>query len=120
MLRHVKETRKAVRAALSELEKKGWYIGNPSKPGIWCCGSCSWGNVPEDADNAVLWSEQQEDNFKRWGTVYIHHKGHATDLVDALHQQGVIAQWNGSEYSSIKVSGLERHLDYGQNNWEEC
>ena len=120
MLQYVKETRKAVRKAFAELEKSGWYVGTPSKPGIWCCGSCSWNNIPEDAENAVFYHEQQDDNFKRWGQVYLHFRGDVSRVVDALHQQSVITQWNGCETNSIRVMGLERHLDYGQIKWEDA
>jgi hypothetical protein len=120
MLQYVKETRKAVRQALAALEKSGWYTGNPNKPGIWCCGSCSWGNIPEEAENAVFYHEQTEDNFKRWGRVWLYHRGDTSALVDALHQQSLLVNWNGKESNAVQVMGMERHLDYGQNNWEDA
>jgi len=115
LLEYVKETRKAVRRAMADLEKQGWYTGNPSKPGIWCCGSCSWGNIPEDADNAVFYHEQTEDNFKRWGRVWLAHRGDTPALVDALHKQNILVEWNGRDTNTVHVLGLMKHLDYGQD-----
>jgi len=116
MLEYVKETRQAVRKTFKDLESKGWYTGTPSKEGIWCCGSCSWGNIPEDKDNAVFYHEQGEDTYKIWGMVHLYHKGNTSELVETLNDNGVITQWNGKSDRAVKVLGMMKHLDTFQDS----
>jgi len=111
MLEYVKETRQAVRTAFKDLESKGWYTGTPSKKGVWCCQSCSWGNVPKDKDNAVFYHEQGEERYKIWGVINLYHQGNASELVETLNDKGLITSWNGLESRSVQVLGMVKHLN---------
>ena len=110
MLEYVKETRQAVRKAFKDLESKGWYTGTPRKQGVWCCQSCSWGNVPKDKENAVFYHEQGEERYKILGVINLYHQGNASELVETLNDKGLITSWNGKESRSVQVLGMVKHL----------
>jgi hypothetical protein len=62
---------------------------------------------PKTPKTAVFYSEQESESIKDNGNfkhpIYLHWMGNGNKIVKALNNENLQVEWDGSEYSAIKV-----------------
>ena len=90
--------------AFAALRKQGFF----AKAHHTCCQSCGLSEIPEDKEDAyVFYHMQDADGLKQDGVCYLAWGGCGQTICTALHEAGLEVDWNGSEHTRIKVTGLE-------------
>ena len=89
--------------AFAALRKQGFF----AKAHHTCCQSCGLAEIPEDKENAyVFYHMQDADYLKEDGICYLAWGGCGQTICSALREAGLEVDWDGSEHTRIKVSGL--------------
>lgn len=86
--------------AFSELEEKGYFC----RMDFWCCSSCGWNAVPEDAEKVVFYHNQDADNLKEYGYCFMAWAGNAQEIISAFEEEGLVVRHNGKENTRILVA----------------
>lgn len=93
-----KDFRKKLSAAFRVLRNAG-YI---AKQNFWCCQSCAWSDIPDDAKKVVFYHHQDNDDIPD-GYVYLAWRGSGRAISKALRDAGLKVSWNRSETTRIKA-----------------
>ena len=89
--------------AFAALRQQGFF----AKAHHTCCQSCGLSEIPEDKENAyVFYHMQDADYLKEDGICYLAWGGCGQTICSALREEGLEVDWDGSEHTRIKVSGL--------------
>lgn len=89
--------------AFAALREMGFF----AKANHTCCQSCGTAEIPEDKKNAyVFYHMQDTDYLKEDGICYLAWGGCGQTICSALREEGLEVDWDGSEHTRIKVSGL--------------
>lgn len=81
------------------LRKQGFF----AKRHFWCCQSCAWCDVPDESKDVAFMHQQDEDGWRESGVAYIAWRGNGQAIVDAAREAGLGVEWDGSEYTRVKV-----------------
>lgn len=98
-------SRSKLHHAFIELEGKG-YIA-PRKA-WWCCGGCGCAALPEGTEKYVFYHEQDLDNWKEMGRMYLAWGGDVAEIVEVLKRHGLAVSHKGEE--RIRVAYNETYL----------
>ena len=89
--------------AFAALRAQGFF----AKAHHTCCQSCGTAEIPEDKEDAyVFYHMQDADYLKADGICYLAWGGRGQTICTALREEGLEVDWDGSEHTRIKVSGL--------------
>ncbi len=106
-------TRRKVRRAFAALREQGIK----AKENHLCCTTCATDDMsPVGRRGGVYWHGQNDDNFREDGELYI---GFFTDsgkgsdvvakkLVDALHSERLVVEWNGDTGTKVLVRSKKK------------
>ena len=90
--------------AFAALRAQGFF----AKAHHTCCQSCGLAEIPECRyDEYVFYHMQDADYLKEDGICYLAWGGRGQTICTALREAGLEIDWNGSEHTRIKVTGLE-------------
>src|SRR5215469_12565955 len=76
-------------------EEDGFF----AEPDLWCCRTCGWAAVPDDAVNACFY------HLRKAGECHIAWRGDGGRLKKRLEEAGLIVEWDGSERGRSEVIG---------------
>ena len=85
--------------AFKDLRKKGYF----ARMNFLCCQSCAWKAVPQDAEKVVFYHDQDAENLKEGGDLYLAWSGDANHIINILSRRGLICEWNGDNSKRILV-----------------
>ena len=86
--------------AFKELRKQGYF----ARQNFWCCQSCAWADMTdEQADKAVFYHAQDNDNLKENGSCHLAWSGDGKLIVDILEKNGIEVDWDGSDNKRIGI-----------------
>jgi DNA-binding NarL/FixJ family response regulator len=89
--------------AFAALRDEGFF----AKANHTCCQSCGLSEIPADKEMAyVFYHMQDAENLKDAGVCYLAWGGCGQTICTALRDQHLEVDWDGSEHTRIKVSGL--------------
>jgi len=103
---------KRIAKAFAELESKGYFTAMQFQ----CCQSCGWAAVPEGKDKVVFYHDQDSyafgypelgEDYNDTGNLryrmYLSWSGDAEEIIKALSEQGLEAEWDGSVETRIAI-----------------
>ena len=103
MHKDAKKIARRIDDAFAALREQGFF----AKAHHTCCQSCGLAEIPEDKEDAyVFYHMQDADYLKEDGICYLAWGGRGQTICSALREAGLEVDWNGSEHTRIKVSGL--------------
>jgi hypothetical protein len=85
--------------AFRELRKAGYF----AKQNFWCCQSCGWYAVPENAKKVVFYHNQDLDRFKRTGELMLAWGGNGSEICRIFEHAGLVAEWDGTDDKRIAI-----------------
>jgi hypothetical protein len=95
----VKIFKSQITAAFRKLRKAG-YI---AKQKFWCCQSCGWAALPDDAEKVVFYHAQDADCIQN-GDFYLAWAGDGQEIVSIFNSCGIVATWSGTNDSRIHAT----------------
>tara|TARA_Y100000004_G_scaffold97144_1_gene108694 strand:+ start:21447 stop:21779 length:333 start_codon:yes stop_codon:yes gene_type:complete len=96
------DVRGAIKTAFANLRKKGYF----ARMNYMCCSGCAGAAMPENTKNYVFFHNQCNEQLVDEGRVYLYWAGDGAEIVDELHNQNLIINWNGKDYEAIFVEGV--------------
>lgn len=108
----VEDTRRRIGEAFKELRRAGYVC----RSAFLCCGTCASyaiGQMPKFKKNkkAVYYHRQDDADFRRTNFVYLGWEGNGEEIVAAMRNAGLRAEWNGDASIRILVSGPEPEVE---------
>ena len=104
MHKDAKKIARRIDDAFAALREMGFF----AKAHHTCCQSCGLAEIPEDKEDAyVFYHMQDAEGLKQDGVSYLAWGGCGQTICTALREAGLEIDWNGSEHTRIKVTGLE-------------
>ena len=94
--------------AFAALREMGFF----AKANHTCCQSCGLAEIPEDKEMAYVFYHMQDlEGLKQDGVCYLAWGGKVGEkfgrtICDTIRKAGLEVDWDGSEHTRIKVSGL--------------
>lgn len=82
--------------------KEGFF----AKQNFWCCQSCGWGDVPEEAENVVFYHNQDNDSWEDGilkEKLYLAWRGNGNKVVEIIESVGLKTKWDGKEDQRIAI-----------------
>ena len=87
--------------AFKELRKQGYF----ARQNFLCCQTCGWAAMTdEQAEKAVFYHAQDNDNLKEDGSCFLAWSGDGQVIADILSKNGVNVDWDGDNSKRIKIS----------------
>jgi len=122
MHKDAKKIARRIDDAFTALRDEGFF----AKANHTCCQSCGLADIPEDGryDEYVFYHMQDAENLKDAGVCYLawgfsgptlETKRKGRLICTALREAGLEVDWDGSEHTRIKVSGL---VPAAQKRWD--
>jgi len=122
MHKDAKKIARRIDDAFAALREQGFF----AKANHTCCQSCGLADIPEDGryDEYVFYHMQDAENLKDAGVCYLawgfsgptlETKRKGRLICTALREAGLEVDWDGSEHTRIKVSGL---VPAAQKRWD--
>lgn len=62
----------------------------------WCCQTCGWAAVPDDATNVVFYHDQDAESMYEDGKLFLAWQGDSQTIVDTLQEHKLPYEWNGT------------------------
>jgi hypothetical protein len=91
-------------AAFRKLGQAGYF----ARWKFSCCQSCGWRAVPESfANKAVFYHDQDADDLKETGSVYLCWRGDGEFICKTLNDAGLETEWDGDNTKRIFVKCRE-------------
>ena len=94
-----------IERAFEVLRKEGFVAEQNWK----CCQGCGMAALPKGTEKYVFYHAQDEENLMDNSTVFLAFGGGGTKIADALINEGLIVNWNGSESMRIQVLDEARY-----------
>jgi serine/threonine protein phosphatase PrpC len=97
--------------AFSKLRAAGYF----AEQNFYCCQSCAWSAIPEDASNKVVFYHAQDDEYAWFNTntmeesnillnkLYLAWAGDCNEIRSILESEGLTVDHNGSEDKRIVI-----------------
>ena len=103
MHKDAKKIARRIDEAFAALRDEGFF----AKAHHTCCQSCGTAEIPEGKEDAyVFYHMQDAEHLKDAGVCYLAWGGCGQTICTALREAGLEVDWNGSEHTRIKVTGL--------------
>ena len=109
MHKDAKKIARRIDDAFAALREMGFF----AKANHTCCQSCGLAEIPEDKEMAYVFYHMQDlEGLKQDGVCYLAWGGKVGEkfghtICDTIRKAGLEVDWNGSENTRIKVTGLE-------------
>ena len=86
--------------AFKALRKAGYF----ARQNFLCCQTCGWAAVPEGKGDKVVFYHNQDNSRKKEGAdFHLAWAGDGNEIVRILNENGVGAEWSGSDTERILV-----------------
>ena len=70
-----------------------------AKQNFQCCNNCAVANIPSECDKFVFYHQQDTEDIKAHGYVYLSWSGDGEHIQDLFESEGVKCEWDGNEHS---------------------
>ena len=80
-------------------------LGYTAEQNFQCCQNCAWSALSdEEAEKAVFYHGQDNDDLKETGSCYLAWSGDGKEIVSVLEKHGIEVDWSGENGKRIKIT----------------